>query len=109
MAKLPRVLVCLLGLWMWGASALAGPADVPVLFQITTNTVFGDSIFVLGNIPQLSNSNMVYAIKLAPNSCVGSACTWSATIAIPQGTGYQYKFVKRSDCATCYSNPANGT
>jgi enterochelin esterase-like enzyme len=109
MAKLPRVLVCMLGLWVWGASAFAGPADVSVSFQITTNTAFGDSIFVLGNIPQLSNSNQIYAIKLVPSSCVGSVCTWSVTIGIPQGTSYQYKFMKRSDCATCYSNPANGT
>ncbi len=109
MAKLPRVVTFGLGLLMCGAFAFAGPADIPVTFQITTNTVFGDSIFVLGNIPQLSGSNMVNAIKLVPNSCVGSVCTWSVSIGILQGTSYQYKFVKRSDCATCYSNPSNGS
>ena len=108
MAKLPRVVTFGLGLLMRSILALAGPADVPVTIQITTNTVFGDSIFVLGNIPQLSRSNMVNAIKLVPSSCVGSTCAWSVSIGILQGTGYEYKFVKRSDCATCYSNPSNG-
>ncbi len=107
MAKLPRVLVCMLGLWMWGTSAFAGPADVPVLFQLTTNTTFGESMFVLGDIPQLDNWNQVNAIKMVPASCVGSVCTWSVSIGILQGSSYEYKFVKRNDCATCYSNPAN--
>ena len=98
-----------LGLLMGSAFAFAGPADIPVTFQITTNTTLGDSIFVLGNIPQLSNSNMINAIKLVPSSCIGSVCTWSASIGILQGTSYEYKFVKRGDCATCYSNPSNGT
>jgi hypothetical protein len=95
------------GLWMWAASASAGPADVPVTFQITTNTTFGMSVFVLGSIPQLYSWNPVNAIKLVPNNCFGTACTWSATIAILQGTSYQYKFVERNDCATCYSYATN--
>jgi hypothetical protein len=92
---------------MWAAFAFAGPADVPVIFQITTNTTFGQSVFVLGSIPQLYSWNPVNAIKLVPNSCIGSVCTWSATIAILQGTSYQYKFVERNDCATCYSYATN--
>lgn len=97
----------MLGLWMWGTSAFAGPADVPVLFQLTTNTVVGESMFVLGSIPQLYSWNQVNAIKMVPGSCIGSVCTWSVSIGILQGTSYEYKFVKRNDCATCYSNPAN--
>jgi hypothetical protein len=93
------------GLWTW--AAFAGPADVPVTFQITTNTTVGQSVFVLGSIPQLYSWNPVYAIKLVPNSCTGTACTWSATVAILQGTSYQYKFVERNDCATCYSYATN--
>src|SRR5580658_9241313 len=107
MGKLSRVTVMVAGLWMWAAFAFAGPADVPVLFQITTNTTFGTSVFVLGSIPQLYSWNPVNAIKLVPNSCVSSVCTWSATIAIHQGTSYQYKFVERNDCATCYSYATN--
>ena len=107
MGKLPRVVTFGLGLLMCGAFAYAGPADVPVTFQITTNTSFGTSMFVLGSIPQLCNWNQINAIKMVPASCVGSACTWTATIGIVQGVSYQYKFVSRHDCATCYSDTNN--
>src|SRR5436309_457606 len=85
----------------------AGPADVAVLFTNTTSTSFGQSIFVLGSIPQLGNWEPTRAIKMVPASCVSSTCDWSVTIGIPEGTSYEYKFVKRDDCALCYSNAAN--
>jgi len=107
MDKLPRVTVFGLGLMMCGACAFAGPADVPIIFQITTNTSFGTSMFVLGSIPELYNWNQVNAIKMVPSNCVGATCTWTATIGIHQGIGYEYKFVSRNDCATCYSDANN--
>jgi len=85
----------------------AGPTDVPVQFANTTNTAFGQSLFVLGSISQLGNWDPTRAIKLVPSNCVGSTCDWAATIGIPEGTSYEYKFVKRDDCASCYSNAAN--
>ena len=41
------------------------------------------------------------------SSCVGTVCTWTVTIALPEGADYQYKFIKRNDCATCYGDPGN--
>ena len=64
-------------------------------------------MFVLGSIPQLSSWNQVNAIKLVPSSCIGSVCTWTASVGILQGTSYEYKFVSRNDCATCYSDASN--
>jgi enterochelin esterase-like enzyme len=107
MGKLPRVVVFGLGLWMWGASALAGPADVPVSFTDAPVTSFGTSVFVVGSIPQLGNWSVTSSIKLVPTGCVGQTCQWFVNVGIPQGSSYQYKFIQRADCATCYSNAAN--
>ena len=109
MAKLPRVVVFGLGLWMWGASAFGGPADIPFLFTSTnTSTVVGQSIFVVGNIPQLGGWDATRSVKLAiTNACVGMVCPWAATIAIPAGATFSYQYLVRNDCAPCYTNPAN--
>lgn len=89
------------------ARGFADADDVPVTFSLTTNTAFGTSVFVAGNIPQLYNWDPTRAIELTPGNCNGSNCTWSATIGIPPGTSYQYKFILRNDCATCLSDPTN--
>jgi len=84
-----------------------GAAYVPVTFQITTNTISSNSVFVVGDIPQLYNWGPTQAVKLVPTNCFGSNCTWSVQIGIPPGVSYQYKFIKRADCGACYSNPTN--
>jgi enterochelin esterase-like enzyme len=107
MGKLPRVIAFALGLWTWALCALAGPADVPVLFTNAPVTSFGTSVFVVGSIPQLGNWDVTRSTKLVPTGCVGQTCQWYVNIGIPAGTSYQYAFIQRADCATCYSNAAN--
>ncbi len=85
----------------------AGPADVPVAFTNTQSTAFGQSVFVLGSIPQLGNWDPTRAIKMRAISCNGSTCTWALAVALPEGASYEFKYVVRSDCATCYSDAGN--
>jgi alpha-amylase len=101
MVRLARVVVLGLGLWMWAASAFAGPADVPFLFTSTnTSTVFGQSIFVVGSVPQLGAWDPTRSVKLAiTNACVGTVCPWAVTIGIPAGTTFSYQYLVRNDCA----------
>lgn len=80
---------------------------VPVTFTNTTGTIYGQSVFVLGNIPELGGWSPTNAIKMLPSNCVSSNCLWSVTIGIPEGTGYEYKFVKRDDCTNCLGNNTN--
>jgi len=87
--------------------AFPGLADVPVTFQITTNSTSGTSVFVVGSIPQLYNWGPTNAVKLVPTNCIGSNCNWSVQIGLPPGVTYQYKFIKRADCGLCYRNPTN--
>jgi enterochelin esterase-like enzyme len=89
------------------ATAWAGPGDLPVGFSNRTSTAIGQSVFVLGNLPELGGWNPVRAIKLVPANCSGATCDWQATIALPAGATYEYKFVWRDDCVSCYSNAAN--
>lgn len=94
-----------LGLWLVGT--LAEAMTVPVLFSNRTDTVPGQSVFVVGNIPHLGNWDPTRAIKLVPRNCSGSECDWMAWIGIPPGTSFEYKFTKRNDCATCYADGSN--
>ena len=87
--------------------AFPDAADVPVTFLIRTNTSPGHSVFVVGSIPQLYNWEPTHAVKLVPSNCTGSKCTWSIQIGIPPGVTYEYKFIIRADCATCYGNTNN--
>jgi predicted alpha/beta superfamily hydrolase len=87
--------------------AFSDAADVPVTFQITTNSTSGTSVFVVGSIPQLYTWDPTRAVKLVPSNCDGSNCNWSVQIGIPPGVTYEYKFITRADCAACYSKPSN--
>ena len=86
---------------------MARAVNVPVLFTNTTDTVFGQSVFVVGNIPELGNWNPTLATKLVATACNGNICDWAVTVGIPPGTSYEYKFIKRNDCDTCYGDANN--
>jgi predicted alpha/beta superfamily hydrolase len=85
--------------------AVADP--VPVPFAVTTNTSFGQSVFVVGDAPALGAWDATRAVKLVASNCVGDVCAWSATVALPEGAAYAYKYIRRQDCDSCYSNTAN--
>ena len=87
--------------------AQATPYRVPVVFTNTTGTVFGQSVFVLGNLAELGKWSPTNAIKMVPSNCSGSNCLWSVTVGIPEGVAYEYKFVKRNDCTNCLGDGAN--
>lgn len=75
------------------APALAW-AQQDVTFQINYNqTTVGQSVFVLGDVPELGANDVRKAIKLEPTDWP----IWRATIRIPAGTGYSYRFIRRDD------------
>jgi predicted alpha/beta superfamily hydrolase len=108
MAATPQVFICILGFSFSVIAALAGPAEVPVLFTNTAPTNVGTSIFVVGSVPQLGNWDPTRATKLVASNCVGSVCTWHAAIGIPEGTSFEYKFIERATMPdSSYADPAN--
>jgi glucoamylase len=95
--KLFAVGILLLSL---GGTVWATPFYMPVTFAIITNTSYGQSVFVVGSISQLGNWSPTNAIKLVPSNCTSSNCLWSITLGLPEGITYEYKFIKRDDCAS---------
>ncbi|HEX4728230.1 MAG TPA: carbohydrate-binding module family 20 domain-containing protein, partial [Jatrophihabitans sp.] len=61
---------------------------VAVTFNENATTSFGQNVYVVGSIPVLGN--------WAPGSAVALSSanypTWSATVALPTGTAFQYKY-----------------
>ncbi len=80
-------------------------AQVPVTFTHRTTTNPGQNVGVLGSIPELGNWVRNQTIKMAPSNCVGAECDWTVAVALPPGVNYEYKFVKRFDCACCWGDP----
>lgn len=84
----------------WRASAVERET---VHFEINHNTTPGQSVYVLGTIPELGSSNAAYSLKLEP----GNYPTWRIDVAIPRGTSFVYQYAWRNDGVTQWSNPAN--
>lgn len=66
-----------------------------VLFEINQGTSFGQSIYVVGDLPELGGNSTANAIKLSP----ASYPRWRATISLPTGRSYSYRYIARNDSA----------
>ncbi len=75
-----------------GAAELRAQQDVT--FQISySQTVVGQSVFVLGDIPELGDGDIRRAIKLEPTDWP----SWRVAVRIPAGTTYTYSYYRRDD------------
>ncbi|MCL6616049.1 MAG: alpha-amylase [Anoxybacillus ayderensis] len=54
-------------------------------------TVWGQNVYVVGNISQLGNWDPVHAVQMTPSSYP----TWTVTIPLLQGQNMQFKFIKK--------------
>lgn len=82
-----------------------------VLFETTQTTSFGQSVFVVGDLPELGSGATSLAVKLS----AAAYPTWRATISLPAGRSYTYRFVTRNDgpgqqntSATTVAGPFSG-
>lgn len=76
-----------------------------VTFQINQTTVLGQSVFVLGSLPELGGGDVRLAVKLEPTSYP----VWKATVSLPRGRAYTYQYYIRNDAPGQGGNAANGT
>lgn len=60
-------------------------------FNVNATTTPGENIYLVGSSPLLGNWEPSAGIKLSP----AQYPTWSATVSLPAGTTFEYKFVKR--------------
>lgn len=76
-----------------------------VNFERQQTTAVGQSLFVVGSLPELGNWDVTRAIKLSPSGYP----TWRASIALPAGVSYQYRYLLRSDGPGQTSLASNAT
>ena len=85
----------------WAAS----PHREVVSFSYTSDVGFGNSVFVVGNHPDLGSWDITRAIKLrhTPGN------VWTGQIAVQAGTQLQYSYVRRSTAQGSWCSATNGT
>lgn len=85
--------------------ALAGDADlVPVVLEVTQPTVWGESVYVTGDLEALGAGKVERAVRMAP---VGPS-RWRLTVGLPAGTAYAWAPLVRSNDPARLGDPANG-
>ncbi len=74
------------------SASAASPHREVLTFSYNGNVGFGNSVFVVGNHPDLGAWDPSQAVKLRP----AAENVWTGQIAIQSGTQLQYKFIRRS-------------
>lgn len=87
---------------LFAMEALAAERQ-PVEFHVEQPTAAGQSVYVLGDIPELGANSAPAAVKLEPTKHP----LWSATIAVPRGTTFTYRYILRDDAVPEWSDPNN--
>ena len=95
------VLVCAIAATVQARS----PARVSVQFSITNDVGVGNSVFVVGNHPDLGSWDVTHALKLR----FTAGNIWTGQIAVQSGTELQYGYLKRSTVQGVWCSSANGT
>lgn len=68
--------------------------QITVTFNVNVTTIWGESISVVGSVPELGNWNTSLAVPLSASQYTQDSPTWSASVNFPPGTYLQYKFIK---------------
>jgi len=83
-----------------------GSGSVQVTFNETATTSFGQNVFVVGSIPALGNWAPANAVALSS----ANYPTWSGAVALPTGTAFQYKYIKKNtDGSVTWESDPNRT
>ena len=74
--------------------------------EVNAITVWGENVFVVGNLPALSNWSPTGGLALSS----AAYPLWRATIDLPPGTAVEYKYIKRNGSgAVVWESGANRT
>ena len=88
-------------------SSCSQATSVAVTFKELKNTVSGQNVFITGSIAQLSNWS-TEGVTLSASSYTSGSPLWYATINLPAGTSFQYKyFVKKASGAITWESDPN--
>ncbi|HEY0368080.1 MAG TPA: alpha/beta hydrolase-fold protein [Chthoniobacterales bacterium] len=97
----PRLL--LLVVFLASTAFARSPHKEPITFSYTGDVGFGNSVFLVGNHPDLGNWDVTHAIKLH----FTSGNVWTAQVAIQSGTQLQYRFISRANSNSRWCDSSN--
>jgi predicted alpha/beta superfamily hydrolase len=100
-----RVRLASLVLFFVAGAQAASPHKEVVTFSITNDVGSGNSVFVVGDHPDLGTWDVTHAVKLR----FTSGNVWTGQIAIQAGTQLQYQYIKRSTAQGSWCESANTT
>ncbi|CCA75132.1 probable glucan 1,4-alpha-glucosidase [Serendipita indica DSM 11827] len=96
----------------WGAAGLTVPTtcssgdgkSATVIFKETATTIWGENIYLVGNIEALKNWNT--------NNPIGPLSTttypvWTTLVSIPANTHFEYKFIRKFNGTVTWESGAN--
>ncbi len=69
-----------------------GPTQIPVTFEVNASTIFGENLYVVGNIAALSNWSPSGGLALSS----AAYPLWRATLNLAPGSTVEYKYIKRN-------------
>lgn len=76
-----------------------------VVFSVNQTTSVGQSVYVLGDLPELGANDVSRAVKLEPTAYP----IWRATIEVPTNRNYTFRYLIRSDAPAQQRVITNGT
>jgi len=76
-----------------------------IVFEINRLTTVGQSVFVVGNTPELGDDDL----RLAPKLSAAAYPLWRATISLPAGKSFTYRYIIRNDAPGQTSLATNGS
>lgn len=82
--------------------------SIAVSFSELATTTYGENVYIVGSISQLGSWSTSSAIALSATSYTTSNPLWTATISLPVGTTFEYKFFKKeSDGSIVWESDPN--
>lgn len=93
----------ILGALLAGSTQAESPWREPLFFSITTNVATNESVFVLGDHPDLGAWDPVKAVQLS----YSTGDVWSGQIAVRSGEAVEYRFISRLDDQSLYCAATN--
>ncbi|KAF2217437.1 carbohydrate-binding module family 20 protein [Cercospora zeae-maydis SCOH1-5] len=70
------------------------PNNVDVTFNQLVQTIWGESIHVVGSIAQLGDWDPSNGLSLNASQYTAERPLWSGTVSLPAGTSFSYKYIK---------------
>lgn len=67
-----------------------------VTFNVRATTVFGENVFVVGQLTQLGNWDPASSKPLSASQYTSSNPLWSGPVDLPASTSFDYKYIRKS-------------